>query len=294
MKVMDFFYAALATFFWGSGFVAITIGFDYFPPIFFVALRFLILVPLVFIIPRNGIQWRWIFSVGFLLGVCVYGLWYVGMYSGMPTGTASLLLQTQSVFTILFAIVILKDIPTKYQKWGTVLAFAGMLIIGAKMISGGTLLSFFIILAAAMFWGVLNIIMKKSGNVEQYRLMVWASLIPPLPLIGLSFIFEEGQRAALMDMTLLGVLILLYTGVLGTVVAFAIWGKLIQKYSPTVISPFSLLVPIYATFLSAVILGEEFDLLKIVGSVTVFTGLGLIVSGERIVKAVTLRAKYSL
>jgi O-acetylserine/cysteine efflux transporter len=167
-----------------------------------------------------------------------------------------------------------------------------MLIIGAEMFSGGTLLSFFIILAAAMFWGVLNIIMKKAGSVEQYRLMVWASLIPPLPLIGLSFVFEEGQQAALMDMTLIGVLIILYTGVLGTVVAFAIWGKLIQKYSPTVVSPFSLLVPIYGTSLSAIFLGEQFDLLKIVGSVTVFAGLGLIVSGERIVNAFKLKTKY--
>jgi O-acetylserine/cysteine efflux transporter len=87
-------------------------------------------------------------------------------------------------------------------------------------------------------------------------------------------------------------LIILYTGVLGTVVAFAIWGKLIQKYSPTVVSPFSLLVPIYGTSLSAIFLGEQFDLLKIVGSVTVFAGLGLIVSGERIVNAFKLKTKY--
>jgi hypothetical protein len=57
-----------------------------------------------------------------------------------------------------------------------------------------------------------------------------------------SLIFETGHIKALSDISWAGAGSIIYTGLISTVLAFAIWGRLFQKYSPNVVAPFSLLL----------------------------------------------------
>lgn len=291
MKLPHILMACLVAFFWGSTFVAIHIGFMYFPPILFVALRFIVAAfPLVFFIRRGQMLWRWIIAYGLLLGVFLYGLWYVGMYAGVAAGIASLLLQTQVIFTALIAAIIMRDPPTIWQKAGIVLAFVGIGIIGSEMVHSGTLTGLLCILSAAFFWGILNMVMKKAGAMNQFHLVVYASLVPPVPLLLLSYVFEHNQVEAITNITWQGIGILAYTAIFGTVIAFAIWGKLLRIYSPNIVAPFSLLVPLFGMSLSTLILGETFSGLKVLGSSLVFFGLAMSILGPQIV-VITNRRK---
>jgi O-acetylserine/cysteine efflux transporter len=283
MKISDVSLAILVAFIWGFNFVVIETGLESFPPILFSALRFSCAAfPAVLFWGRGNIAWRWIISIGITLGTIMFALLFVGMDVGMPAGLSSLVLQIQAVFTILLSIVILRDMPTMWQKIGIMVAFIGIGLFAVEKYETASFLGFMLVIAAGFSWAVSNILIKRCGNVDMFRLIIWMSIIPPIPLFLISLIFEKGQRHALSHMSWLGAGVVLYTGLISTVLAFGIWGRLFQKYSPNVVAPFSLLVPIFGIVSSFIVLGEKFTQIEVMASCTVFAGLTLIVFGSKL------------
>ena len=73
------------TFIWGFNFVVVRLGLDSFPPLFFLALRFLLAaLPAIFFIGRSGISTRMIICIGLVLGTLHYGALYLGIAFGVP------------------------------------------------------------------------------------------------------------------------------------------------------------------------------------------------------------------
>ena len=127
---------------------------------------------------------------GFLLGVVKFGLLFVRLDLGMPAGLSSLLLQLQVIFTIVFAGFVLRERPRRQQMAGAAVAFAGLAVIGIDRAASAPILPFLLILAAAAAWGVTNVITRVAQPPDPLAMLVWASLVPPLPLLGLSLLFE--------------------------------------------------------------------------------------------------------
>jgi O-acetylserine/cysteine efflux transporter len=283
MKISDVSLAIFVAFIWGFNFVVIKTGLESFPPILFSALRFSCAAfPAVLFWSRGDIAWRWIISIGVTLGTIMFALLFVGMDVGMPASLSSLVLQIQAVFTILLSIVILRDMPTIWQKIGIIVAFLGIGLLAVEKYESASFLGFILVIAAGFAWAVSNILIKRCGNVDMFRLIIWMSIIPPIPLFLISLIFETGQLHALSNMSWLGAGVVLYTGLIATVLAFGIWGRLFQKYSPNVVAPFSLLVPIFGIVSSFIVLNEKFTPIEAAASCTVFAGLSLIVFGSKL------------
>lgn len=267
---------------WGINFVVIRIGLDNFPPILFSAIRFsLAAVPLVFFIGPPPVAWRWVIAIGFTLGIVKFSLLFIGIDLGTPPGLASLVLQCQAFFTALFAAMILRERPALVQILGIIVAFAGIGLIATLQGSADSLLALALIVAAGAVWGVANILTKMSGALDMFRLIVWVSVVPPLPLFALSYAFEGSERieAAVTQLSWTGVGAVVYIAFISTIVAFGVWGFLLRVHSASIVAPFSLLVPIFGMASSALILGETFGPTKLMASALVFVGLLLVVFG---------------
>ncbi|MBE7383269.1 MAG: EamA family transporter [Leptolyngbya sp. SIO1E4] len=268
--------AVLATVLWGFTFVAIKVGLGEFPPLLFAALRFVVIAfPAILFVPRAGMPWRWIFGVGWVMGVFQFSFLYIGMVNGMPAGLSSLVVQAQALFTLLLSTWVLQDMPRRQQWLGVGLALSGM---GAIALArGGTaqLLGLLLVLGSSLSWAVGNICIKLAKIGNGFRLVVWMAIVPPLPLLGLSALFESGQWAAIRSLTPLGVGTIFYTGLVSSLLCFGLWAYLVQHYSPNRVAPFSLLVPIFGMAFSVLLLGDSLSRLEIIGSALVFAGLCL-------------------
>lgn len=274
MQLRDLFLALVVAVVWGFTFVVIEVGLTSFPPLFFSALRFCAAAfPAVFFVRRGNVPWSVILWMGVIFGAGYFALLFVGMKIGVPAGLASLLVQTQAVFTALLAAVILRDPPVAVQKLGMAVAFVGVGLIAWEFVGESSGLGLFMVLGSAFLWGVSNIILKRAGAIDMFRLMIWMSLVPILPLLALSFVTETGQAAALASLDLTGVGAVCYMGYAATVFGFGAWGDLFKRYPPNVVAPFSLLVPVFGMTFSWLLLGEEFSLLKLAASALVFIGL---------------------
>lgn len=287
MSLLHTLLAVFGAMLWGFNFVAIKVGLGEFPPLLFAALRFgVVAFPAILFVPRAGMAWRWIIAVGLAMGVCQFGSLYVGMARGMPASLSSLVVQSQALFTLVFSTWWLRDVPRRQQWVGVGLALAGMGAIAWTRTSPTSLAGLLLVVGSAASWAIGNICIKLAQIDNGFRLLVWMALVPPLPLLGLSALFESGQWAAMRSLTPLGISTILYTGLISSLLCFGFWAYLVQHYSPNRVAPFSLLVPIFGMGFSVGLLGDSLSQLEIMGSIFVFLGLCCtILTPSRTVKA---------
>ncbi len=266
-------------FFWSGTFVAMPVALAEMPPILFTALRFSVVVPLVFFIGRQGIPWRLIWRIGFVLCVLAFTLAHVGIWFGTPPGLSSLLMQTQAVFTAIFAWTRLGLAPSGPQRAGLLVAVAGLVAAGWSQLGAVDSLvgiGFILLSAACLGWN--NIELRLAKNVDMNRLSIYCCLVAPPPLLLLSFCTESGQIAALANISPAAVVSVLYMGLIASVASYAIWGRLLLRNPPTKIAPFSLLVPVFGFTWAYLFFGETFTTEKFIATVLMFVGLLLIVA----------------
>jgi O-acetylserine/cysteine efflux transporter len=262
---------------WGVNFVVIDVGLRDFPPLLFSAVRFLLAaLPAVFFVGRPRVAWRWVITVGITLGIMKFGMLFIGMHAGLPPGAASLVLQGQAVFTVLFAAVLLKERTRPVQIVGMTIASVGIVLAGLDS-TAGTLAGFLLVVGAAACWGLSNIAMRKAGSPDTFRFMVWVSVVPPIPLALLSVPFEgwDADLRALQHLNLSGVGAALYVAWGATLFGFAAWGYLLRTYNAPTVAPFSLLVPIFGLAAAWIFQGERMTALTFCATALVIAGVAV-------------------
>jgi O-acetylserine/cysteine efflux transporter len=279
MRPRDLALAVAVAAIWGINFVAIDAGLDHFPPLLFSALRFgLAAFPAVLLVGRPQVPWRWIAIVALVLGVIKFSLLFAGMAAGMPAGLSSLVLQSQAVFTMFFAVWFLRERPRPVQIAGLAVAVAGVVVVATRM--GADLPAFLLLIGAAAAWGLSNIATRKASPPDTLNFMVWVSALATGPLLVLSLIVDgpATDLAALRAINTEAVLALLYIALLSTLAGFAGWGFLMRRYGAATVAPFSMLVPFFGIASAALVLGEPIYRVDVIGGVLVVGGvlLGLV------------------
>jgi len=121
--------------------------------------------------------------------------------------------------------------------------------------------------------------MRASKESRPLSLLVWSSLVPPLPLFGLAGVVD-GPRAvldAITGLSLRSILAVAYVAYVSTLVGFGIWNRLITRYSVARVAPFSLLVPVFGLSASWLFLDERVGATELVAAAIVLVGLALVV-----------------
>jgi O-acetylserine/cysteine efflux transporter len=111
------------------------------------------------------------------------------------------------------------------------------------------------------------------------NLVVWLSLVPPLPALALALVMDgpAGLAYDISNASSTGVVATLYLGVVATILAYAIWGRLLRRYPAATVTPFGLLVPFVGGYSSALVFGERFGPLRLAGMALVLLGIAVIV-----------------
>ena len=285
MPPRDIALALLVVLIWGLNFIAIKWGVDEIPPFLLTALRYLgCAFPAVIFIKRPQVGWPILLAYGLSVGVLQFSFLFTAVQMGMPAGLASLVMQMQVFFTMGLAILFLGERPKPVQLAGASLALIGLSAIGAERIGGAVLVPLVMTLAAALFWGFSNIVTKKAGRVDMLAFVVWGALVPPLPMLLLSLVFEGPHGLSHLLVVSPGAIgSVLFIAYGSTLIGYGIWAILLGRYPASVVAPFSLLVPVVGFAAAALILGETVSLLEILGSVLIFAGLLLHVLGPRAV-----------
>jgi O-acetylserine/cysteine efflux transporter len=275
--------AILVAVLWGLAFVATRIGLDELSPPQLVAARFLVAAVPVLWIARPRASWASLGAVGLTLFAGQFLFQFFGIAAGMPPGLAAIVVQSQALFTIALAALLLRERPTPRQVVGLVIGVAGLAVIALTVGTDLTTVGLALTLVSPVSFAVGNLLWKRLPPASPVALVAWLSLVPPVPALLVAVALEgpRGMTGALAALSWRGIAAVVYLGAVATVLAYAIWGDLLRRYSTAVVTPFALLVPFVAAASSALVFGERFGALRLLGMALVLAALAVIVLPAR-------------
>lgn len=262
-------FAALAiVVIWGTNFVVMKTALRHFTPFQLGAGRYLFAVlPLLFFVRPPRLHWKWVVLYGLFQGLGQFGFLFSALRVGMTASLASVLMQTQVFFTAIFAVALLRERVALPLQVGLGLAGAALLCFAAPFVLPGaaagavTALGFVLNLGAAASWGASNIVARKaqasSSGFDPLALVVWGSLVPVLPFVGLSLWLDAPEtRWAWMQADVWSWAAVAYLGWVATIAAYGMWTALLKKHPANRVAPFSLGVPVVGIAAGMGLLGE--------------------------------------
>ena len=285
MPLKDILAALIVIVVWGANFVVIKVGVDTVPPMLLGALRFFFVAfPAVFFVPRPRVHWKYVVGYGATICFGQFVFLFVGIYMGMPAGLASLVLQAQAFLTVGIGAVVLHETIRLHHVLGIGLGVVGLALLDV----GNTatvvpLVGFVLTLCAALFWAFGNILMKCAGPISMLSLVVWGALLPPIPFLVLSAVFEGTDQIAysLTHLSWRLIWVLAYLVVLATLVGYVLWGNLLAKHPMSKVAPLSLLIPVVGLLCADFFLGERLGFWQWMGGLVVLAGLLVNLFGGR-------------
>ncbi|MDO4998520.1 MAG: EamA family transporter [Neisseria sp.] len=288
MKASDVAIAAAVIVIWGVNFWFMKIALADIQPMLLGALRFVfLLLPALFVLPRPNVAWWWLILYGLSISFGQFGLMFMALWQGMPTGLAALLHQGQVFFSVILAMICLREPVQRQHFIAMLIAMLGLLFIGVGQYHGVMpLLGLWLVLASALMWACGNMVVKKIGKVNPLSLVVWGNVVT-LPAFALTAWWQYGtagvaeQIAAMRWQTWAAVLYLAYVaGLLG----YAGWGVLLSRYPAGKMTPLALLVPVIALLVAYFGLNEPLNAWHWAGVWTVMAALVLHVFGARLLR----------
>ena len=278
MSLADGILAVLVMAVWGTNFVVIKFALGVLPPLLFATLRFLLVCfPAVLFLKRPAVPLRHLAAYGVLIGAGQFGLLYIAMTGFISPGLASLVVQTQVVFTIGLSMIFTGDRIRAYQIGAVLLAGAGIVVIATHAQGSATPLGLILIIGAALSWAGGNVVARLGGRVNMLAYVVWSSLFSVPPLLALSLFFE-GPAAIATGLSHLdaGVLAAVAWQSAGnTMFGYSLWAWLLSRHPAATISPTALLVPVFGMSASALLLGEPLQDWKLLAAALVLGGLAV-------------------
>jgi O-acetylserine/cysteine efflux transporter len=283
MKPADVCLAVLVALIWGFGFVATRLALDELSPALMTTLRFSIAaVPCLFV-RKPDVSWRLLAAISstLFLGQFLAQSWAIA--KGVPVGLASVIVQSQALFTVAFAALAFGEIPTRLQIAGIGVAAIGLLMICGTVGFDFSVGAFAVLMVSPVTFAVGNLLLRRANGVPMFDLFAWLCLVPPLPLLALAFAIDGPQATwhALWQMSPTGWVSILFIGAVSTCIAYWLWGRLLRDYTAAQVVPFALLVPFVGAGASSVVFGETFGPLRLTGMVTVVGGIAIMLLSKR-------------
>jgi O-acetylserine/cysteine efflux transporter len=163
----------------------------------------------------------------------------------------------------------------------------GLVLIGTAHGLSMPLAGFMLTVAAAAMWASGNIVTRavgRYGPMNQLAFVVWASLVPPIPLLLLSA-WLEGPAAmanALQHFSWHAFAAVAYLAWAATLFGYGVWTGLLARYPANRVAPFTLLVPLVGLTTGWVAFGEALKPVHFAGGALLMAGLLVNLFGGRL------------
>ena len=280
MNFRDFVLLAAGCFVWGlnlmvSRWVVADAGV---PPLFFAAMRFvgIALVLLWFLrpIPKNL---GTLFLIAMGMGAVHFALLFQGLAQA-EASAVSVVGQLGVPFSTLMSMAFLGEVVGWRRGLGIMLAFAGAILIAVDPQTFQLSFGLVYVVFAALVASGAGILMKRMPSISAMQMQAWIGLFSFAPLFAVSGLVEGDQNGwgAFVEG---GWLVWLATAF--AVLGVSVFGHggfytLIKKYDISLLSPLTLMTPIWGVVLSVVLLGEVLTLQLVVGAAISLGGVFVI------------------
>lgn len=267
---------------WGSSFILIKRGLDFFTPVQVGALRItfagLFLLPTslrnIKLMPKKGFHWLFLTAVvGSFIPMFLFPIAEVHLESSI----AGILNALMSIFVIVLGAIFFKYKAHLGEVIGVLLSFIGVVLLlqtsGSTTAVDNQWFYHFLLILAAMMYAYSGLLTQKyMGNIPP---LVWTAFIELVLLIpALLVLLSSGffQHIAEHPESIKGIGFVLLLALFGSALANIFYYKLIKETNASFASSVSLLMPLIA-FCWGMFDNEELGIPQLIGGVLIIAGL---------------------
>lgn len=275
MKVRDFLLLVLICLVWGYSNVLskIVVGTWGVPPLFFAAVRFLVVIAatLPWLLPMPRPRWR-ILVIGLLMGAGNFALLFIGLQSASPSA-AAIVIQIGVPFTTFLSIVLLGERIHWRRGLGIALTLAGVLLVvwnpeGVALSAG-----LWFVVGAAFTGSLGAVLMKQVEDVAPLRFQAWVGLVSFLPLALATALFEQNQWSSAAAVGWPFVAAVLFAALVVSVVGHTSYYGLIRRYEANLLAPLTLMTPLFTIGFGVMLTGDRLDMRMVAGAMLALAGV---------------------
>ena len=139
-------------------------------------------------------------------------------------------------------------------------------------------------------WAGSNIVARKAQQAtpqfDALAFVVWSSLVPIVPFIALSVVFDDGATrwahlASWRALPPSSWFAIAYLGWAATIGAYGLWTALLKRHAANRVAPFGLGVPVVGLAAGMLVLGESVTAWQWAGIALVVAALACVLFGDR-------------
>ncbi|MAN45683.1 MAG: EamA family transporter [Hyphomonas sp.] len=237
------------------------------PPIFFAATRFagVALFLLVFLRPKPE-DLRMLFLIAMFIGAVHFALLFLGLQNA-EASAASITGQLGAPFSTLMSMAFLGETIGWRRGLGIMLSFAGVVLIAFDPGSFTISIGLVYITIAAFIGSIGGILMKRMAPIKALQLQAWVGLFSFAPLFITSGLLETGQIESLMRGGWQLGLAWLFAVAGVSIFGHGAFYSLIKKYDISLLSPLTLMTPVWGVIFGIILLNEPITARLVLGSV---------------------------
>ena len=270
-------FMALIDLIWAFNIVAIKYAVDVVPPLTAVFLRYLI----VFMVCLPWLKWLpgrmgRVLITGVIGGALFFGIGSMSFAVADNVSALAIAGQLGVPFSLVLAVIFLKERIRWPRMLGVALAFMGVVILGFDPAIIHERLGLMLTVIASFLWAVSSLLMRQLKGVSPLTIHAWLALVS-LPLLGgASLYFEPGELANAGRIPAATYGWLAYSAIGASVVGHAGMSWLLQRYPVTVIAPLTLPTPLMSVVFGVIVLGTPLTWQMIAGGAVALVGVAII------------------
>ncbi len=260
---------------WGGNWLFSAYGLLHFPPFWFTALRFavVLLVLLPFLKPLPHGQRRLAAAVAVINGVLHFGINFVGLKMAGDISSMAVALQSSIPMSALLSVVILGERLSRRVMLGIAVAFLGVLVLGFDPLVLDAPLALACALTSAFMLALGMTLSRRLSGIGAFQMQAWTAAFSLPLLLLISATVERDQLQLVASAGLLPWVGVLYSALMASIVGHGLLFWLVQRHPVSQVTPYLLMTPLFAMALGVFVWGDRPGPRLLVGGSLVLAGV---------------------
>ena len=196
----------------------------------------------------------------------------------MAATPAVLLVQSEVIFGVIIAAILLGERPSLRQVLGIVGGLGGVAVILDAPALEGQWIGVMLVLSGALIWAFGQVLIRRiEGALTGFQLTAWIGVMAGPQMLLASLLIDGDPLPAIKAAPIEAWMTVVYLGVVMTALGYSAWYYVLGRYPVPMVMPVLLLLPVAAIFGAVTMLGEVPDPTVLAGGLVVIFGVGAVI-----------------